>query len=63
MINQYNTLVEAFNEEYQKFSLKPTKASSKRLRDLINQMQKIAVSTKKSLIESDSVGYWYEEYP
>lgn len=57
MINQYNTLVEAFNAEYQKFSLKPTKASSKRLRDIINQMQKLSVATKKSLIESDAVGY------
>lgn len=57
MINQYNTLVEAFNDEYQKFSLKPTKASSKRLRDIINQMQKLAVSTKQSLIKSDAVGY------
>ena len=57
MINQYNTLVEAFNSEYQKFALKPTKASSKRLRDLINQMQKLAVATKQSLIKSDAAGY------
>ena len=57
MINQYNTLVEAFNAEYQKFALKPTKASSKRLRDLINQLQKLSVATKQSLIQSDTVGY------
>ena len=57
MINQYNTLVEAFNDEYQKFSLKPTKASYKRLRDLINQMQKLAVATNQSLIKSDEAGY------
>ena len=57
MINQFNTIVEAFNSEYQKFTLKPSKASSKRLRDLINQMQKSAVATKQSLIKSDTVGY------
>lgn len=57
MINQYNTLVEAFGTEYQKFALKPTKASSKRLRALINQMKKIATPTKQALVESDAVGY------
>lgn len=57
MITQYNTVVEAFNAEYQKYALKPTKSGSKRLRDLINQMQKLAVATKKDLILSDMAGY------
>lgn len=59
MITQFNTTVEAFNAEYEKYAIKPTKASSKRLRDLINQMQKQAVATKKDLILSDAAGYQY----
>lgn len=53
MLEQFNTLVSKYQSEASLYASKPTKASSKRLRDLINQMQKIAVSTKKHLIDLD----------
>ena len=53
MFAQYTNLVAKFQSEAASYASKPTKASSKRLRDLINQMQKLAVSTKKHLIELD----------
>ena len=53
MLEQFNSLVSKYQSEASMYASKPTKASSKRLRDLINQMQKIAVATKKHLIELD----------
>ena len=53
MLKEYTTLVSKYQSEASMYATKPTKASSKRLRDLINQMQKLAVSTKKHLIELD----------
>jgi hypothetical protein len=53
MLEQYNTLVSKYHSEVSLYASKPTKASSKRLRGLINQMQKLAVATKKHLIELD----------
>ncbi len=53
MFNEFNTLSALYTEELSKYVVKPTKASSKRLRLLINQMQKLAVGAKKDLIELD----------
>ena len=53
MLEQFNSLVSKYQSEASMYASKPTKASSKRLRDLINQMQKIAVATKKHLIDLD----------
>lgn len=51
------SLIQKLNSEYAMFNQKPTKASSKRIRDLINQIQKSAVAEKKRLIEADKAGY------
>jgi hypothetical protein len=53
MLGQFTILAEKYITEVEAYASKPTKASSKRLRDLINQMQKLAVATKKHLIELD----------
>lgn len=53
MFNTFNTLTTKYTEELHKYSTKPSKASSKRLRDIINQMQKNAVGAKKALINLD----------
>lgn len=53
MLEQFNNLVTAYQNESSMYAHRPTKASSKRMRDLINQMQKLAVSTKKHLISLD----------
>ena len=53
MLEQFNLLITKYQAESEAYASKPTKASSKRLRDLINHMQKIAVDTKKHLIKLD----------
>jgi len=53
MLEQYNTLVSKYQSEVSLYTVKPTKASSKRLRDLINQMKKIATATKAELLAAD----------
>jgi len=53
MLEQFSNLVASYQTELALYRAKPTKASSARLRGLINQMQKIAVATKKHLIELD----------
>lgn len=53
MFAQYTNLVAKYQSEVAAYTVKPTKASSKRLRDLINQMQKAAVAAKKELIDLD----------
>jgi hypothetical protein len=53
----YNELVgeaQKFLEEVTAFDAKPTKASSKRLRDSINSMKKLATQAKKDLIDNDA---------
>lgn len=53
----YNELVgeaQKFMEEVAAFGAKPTKASSKRLRDSINTIKKLATGAKKDLIENDA---------
>ena len=57
MLEDFYSLLEAYLDEADKYEEKPTKASAKRMRDFINRMQKIAVSTKKTLIELDKAGY------
>ena len=56
-ISRFDNLVQKFNEQISAFETKPTKAESKRLRDTMNQMQKLAVAAKKDLIEMDTEGY------
>ena len=53
MFEQYTTLVSKFQSEASMYASKPTKASSKRLRDLINQMKKIATAAKQELLSND----------
>lgn len=53
MFEQYTTLVSKYQSEAEAYASKPTKASSKRLRDLINQMKKIATSAKQELLDLD----------
>lgn len=53
MFEQYTTLVSKFQSEAALYASKPTKASSKRLRDLINQMKKIATPAKAELLSRD----------
>lgn len=50
-------LIDTLASEYAAYEAKPTKASSKRIRDLLNQIQKTAVAEKKALIEADKAGY------
>ena len=56
-MDHFQSLANSFTVEAALYKAKPTKASAKRLRDIINQMQKIAVSTKKTLIDLDKAGY------
>ena len=53
MFEQFNTLSAKYQSEVALYRAKPTKASSKRLRDLINQMKKIATPAKQELIDLD----------
>jgi len=53
MLEQFNTLVSKYQSEASMYAAKPTKASSKRLRDLINQMKKLATAAKAELIAAD----------
>lgn len=53
MLAQYNTLVSKYQSEASLYASKPTKASSKRLRDLINQMKKLSTPAKQALIALD----------
>ncbi len=53
MFNQYNNLVDKYSKELEEYKVKPTKASSKRLREYILQMQKLSVGAKKDLISLD----------
>lgn len=57
MINRFNTLITTYQEELAKYTTKPTKASSKRLRGLITDIQKTTVSAKRDLIALDVEGY------
>lgn len=57
MLEQYAALVAKFQSEYSTYSVKPTKASSKRLRDLANQMKKLSTPVKAHLVELDKAGY------
>ena len=55
-MESYKTLVkqaEVFLYEACKFESKPTKASSKRLRDAANDMKKSVTAAKKDLMEND----------
>jgi len=52
-----NKLITALASEYAAYETKPTKACSKRIRDLLNQIQKTAVAEKKALIAADAAGY------
>lgn len=52
-----NKLITALAFEYAAYEAKPTKACSKRIRDLLNQIQKTAVAEKKALIAADAAGY------
>ncbi len=53
MLKEYTTLVSKYQSEASMYATKPTKASSKRLRDLINQMKKLATAAKAELIVAD----------
>ena len=53
MLNEFNTLVTRYQAEAASYASKPTKAASKRMRDLINKRQKLAVETKRKLISLD----------
>jgi hypothetical protein len=53
MLEQFNTLVSKYQSEVSLYASKPTKASSKRLRGLINQMKKIATAAKAELLAAD----------
>lgn len=46
--------VETLVKEKAAFDVKPTKASSKRLRDSINTIKKMATAAKSDLIEYDA---------
>lgn len=51
------TLISKLSSEYATYTVKPTKAGAKRIRDLLNQVQKLAVAEKKRLVEADKAGY------
>jgi len=53
MLGQFTALAEKYITEVEAYASKPTKASSKRLRDLINQMKKIATAAKAELLAAD----------
>lgn len=57
MLEEYTSLVTKFQTEAESYALKPTKASSKRLRSIITDMKKLATPTKQHLIELDQEGY------
>ena len=50
-------LIKSLHAEYTAYELKPTKASAKRIRDLLNQVQKTAVAEKARLVSADKAGY------
>lgn len=52
-----HALINKLSSEYAIYSVKPTKASAKRIRELLNQIQKGAVAEKKRLIAADVAGY------
>ena len=56
-MEHFPELISKLQAELSNYEAKPTKASSKRIRDYINQVQKQAVAMKKALIEADKVGY------
>lgn len=56
-IIEFNILAQAYVAQASSYNAKPTKAAAKRMRDLINQIQKHSVITKKALVELDKAGY------
>lgn len=57
MLEQYAALVAKFQSEYSTYSVKPTKASSKRLRDLAIQLKNLATPVRAHLVKRDKEGY------
>ena len=53
ILSQYSNLVTAFAEEQASYAIKPTKASSKRLRDISNQLSKRGPALRKELVAAD----------
>ena len=52
-LSQYTNLASAFLEEQGKYAIKPTKASSARLRAISNQLSKLGAPLRKELVASD----------
>jgi hypothetical protein len=55
-MNNFNSLLEAAKQlitQNDKYTTKPTKAESKRMRDTIFAIQKIAVAAKRDLLKAD----------
>ena len=52
-LSQYTNLVNAFSEEQSSYAIKPTKASSARLRKLSNQLSKLGAPLRKELVAAD----------
>ena len=52
-LSQYANLATSFSEEQSNYAIKPTKASSKRLRSLSQQMSNLGTSLRAELVAAD----------
>ena len=55
-IQNLTTLAQTLVDQFAKYSEKPTKAESKRIRATVNEMQKLAVAAKRDMIAADEAG-------
>jgi len=53
--NQIVSLANTLTAQAEKYSTRPTKAESKRMRDTINAVKKLATSAKQDLLTADQV--------
>jgi hypothetical protein len=51
--NQIVSLADTLTAQAENYSTRPTKAESKRMRDTINDMKKLATSAKQDLLTAD----------
>ncbi len=56
-LNNLKTLVEGLAVKLDKYETKPTKAESKRIRDDLNELRKLAPIVRSDLVAADKAGY------
>ena len=53
ILSRYTNLLAMFQEEQASYAIKPTKASSARLRNISTQIHSISVDLRKELVAAD----------